>query len=92
MAKYYVQSGNLRRVVSSGSAERAALWVVHQAMQQIAPQFREGEPAAAEVAETVVLDDVIAVSEVGFDRSDALEVETFEAFRKWYSLCESLDL
>ena len=91
MAKYYVQSGNLRRVVTSGSAERAALWVVHQAMQQIAPQFRE-EGQAALAADTVVLDDMIAVSEVGFDRSDAFEVETFEAFRKWYSLCESLDL
>ena len=37
MAKFYVQSGTLRAVVDSASADRAALWAVHQAMQQIAP-------------------------------------------------------
>jgi len=37
MAKFYVQSGTLRAVVDSASADRAALWAIHQAMQQIAP-------------------------------------------------------
>jgi len=37
MAKFYVQSGTLRAIVDSASADRAALWAIHQAMQQIAP-------------------------------------------------------
>ena len=37
MAKYYVQSGTLRCVVSAENPRRAALWAVHRAMQQIMP-------------------------------------------------------
>ena len=37
MAKYYVQSGNFRRVVSADSSRKAAIWAVHEVMQQIIP-------------------------------------------------------
>ncbi len=97
MGKFYVQSGNLKRVINSQSAERAAMWVVHQAMQQIAPQFRdERDLAAGRTLRTddpiVVLDDTIIVSEIGFSAGDSIEIETFTAFRKWYAMCETIGI
>ena len=94
MGKFYVQSGNLKRVVNSASADRAAIWAVHQAMQQIAPQFRSDEERVGmpEPLETLVLDDTIQISEIGFAGQDTMEVQTFEAFRKWYALCETIGI
>ena len=37
MAKFYVQSGTLRAIIDSEDAERAALWAVHTAMEQVMP-------------------------------------------------------
>ncbi|EMI23763.1 hypothetical protein [Rhodopirellula europaea] len=37
MAKFYVQSGTFRSVVAADSARKAALWAVHQVMQQVLP-------------------------------------------------------
>lgn len=37
MGKYYVQSGTLRTVVQAESGRKAAIWAVHQAMQQVFP-------------------------------------------------------
>ncbi len=93
MAKYYVQSGNLKRVVDSLSTERAAVWAVHQAMQQIAPQFAETEGIPPQQLEDVIcLSDTILISEVGFESEHQTEFDTFAAFRKWYALCELIDL
>ncbi len=93
MAKFYVQSGNLQRVVDSHSVDRAAVWAVHQAMQQIAPQFGDDEKVSRFSPENlVVLGDEISISEIGFDRSDCYRIDTFAAFRKWYALCEIVDM
>ncbi len=43
MPKYYVQSGNVRTVISAEDAERAALWVIHRTMQQVLPVYDEEE-------------------------------------------------
>ena len=37
MSKYYVQSGTMRTVVQAETTRKAALWAVHQAMQQVLP-------------------------------------------------------
>jgi hypothetical protein len=92
MAKFYVQTGNLKRIIDSASAELAAVWAVHQAMQQIAPQFTELPKKPITRDEVVVLGDNIQISEVGFDNGDSQSIETFTAFRKWYALCELVDL
>lgn len=42
MSKYYVQSGTVKSIVEAESSRRAALWAVHQAMQQILPLEHEG--------------------------------------------------
>jgi len=97
VAKFYVQSGTLRTVIDSQDVDRAALWAVHQAMQQIAPVDCETEVAPDEKPQQltqtglIVLGDTIDISEVGFDRDDACKVETFDAFYEWHCLVKALD-
>ncbi len=97
MAKFYVQSGTLRTIIDSQDVDRAALWAVHQAMQQIAPVDSETELAPDEKSQQltrtglIVLGDTIEISEVGFDRDDAFKIETFDAFHEWHCLVKALD-
>lgn len=97
MAKFYVQSGTLRSVVDSEDADRAALWVVHRVMQQIAPIYDDSAMMPTDKEECamskglLVLDDSIRISEVGFDRDDAQVMETFQAVKHWHQLMIALD-
>ncbi len=69
----------------SPEADRAALWAIHQAMEQIAP-LDENDPHHKFEKITrqgmVILGEDIRISEVGFDRDDALTIDTFEAFHE----------
>ena len=94
MAKFYVQSGTLRAIVDSEDAERAALWAVHTAMEQVMPLecenqnvelFTVGPPNMIALAETIQL------SEVGFDREDCLRIDTFYAFQHWNLLLKAVE-
>jgi len=97
MAKYYVQSGTLKAVISAESEDRAALWVVHRAMQQIMPIYEDQDLTAQQKCDTVmvegliVLDPTIRMSEVGFDRDDAAVAETFEVVAEWHQLMIALE-
>jgi hypothetical protein len=97
MAKFYVQSGTLRTVIDSVDVDRAALWAVHRAMQQIVPFEGENEAKPNEKslhlkeAGFIVLGDTIEISEIGFDHDDAVRVETFDAFHEWHCLAQALD-
>ena len=95
MAKFYVQSGTLRTIIDSYDIDRAALWVVHQAMQQIVPIDCEAEPIdkSKQLCESglIVLGEFIEISEIGFDREDAARVDTFDAFHAWHCLVQALD-
>jgi len=102
MAKFYVQSGTLKAIVDSDDAQRAALWAVHQAMQQIAPvnepasQTSNSTPPFSDFYESapqklISLGDTIILSEVGFDHDDAFTIDTFEAFREWHALWHALE-
>jgi hypothetical protein len=101
MAKFYVQSGTLKAIVDSADAQRAALWAVHQAMQQIAPIEdpperdcdRSSLDCVAPSAQPnfISLGDTIMLSEIGFDRDDHESVDTFEAFREWHALWHALE-
>ncbi|RMF41651.1 MAG: hypothetical protein D6753_09220 [Planctomycetota bacterium] len=97
MAKYYVQSGNVRVVLEADDAEKAALWVVHKTMQQVIPVYEDDELSPEEKSEVsllqglMVLGNTIQVSEQGFDRLDALELDTFELMVHWNQLMIALD-
>ncbi len=97
MAKYYVQSGNVRVVLEADDAEKAALWVVHKTMQQVIPVYEDDEMTPEEKSRVsliqglMVLGNTIMVSEQGFDRIDALELDTFELMVHWNQLMIALD-
>lgn len=89
MAKFYVQSGTFRRVVAADSPHKAALWAVHEVMQQILPTE---DDRATEPAESVtVLSGRVRVDERGFDRDDARELPTMEVMGQWTEMVMTLD-
>ena len=77
MAKFYVQSGTMRRVVQADSRRKAALWAVHEALQQILPMEDTATESPEAKSESVssqgiaVLSAKVSVSERGFEGSDA---------------------
>jgi hypothetical protein len=96
MAKYYVQSGNIKTVIAAEDAERAALWAVHCAMRQVVPVYEDEELTADEKGEAAavqgirVLGNTTRISEIGFDRHDCIELDTFELVVHWHQLMIAL--
>ena len=96
MAKYYVQSGTVRTIVAADDSEKAALWTVHKTMQQVVPVYEDVELTATEKNEVaqvqgiMVLGSAVKVSEQGFDRDDAEELDTFELVTHWHQLMMAL--
>lgn len=97
MAKFYVQSGNVRTVISADDSEKAALWVVHKALQQVVPVYEEAELSPDQKSEITILQGVmvlgndIQISEKGFDRSDSEKLDTFNLLVHWHQLMIALD-
>jgi len=97
MAKYYVQSGTLRSVVQAESSRKAALWAVHQAMQQVLPMEDQSDQSPQAKSEKVsrvgvaVLSGNVTVSQQGFDRQDATTMLTLEVVTEWNQLVTTLD-
>lgn len=97
MAKFYIQSGNVRTVISADNSEKAALWVVHKAMQQVIPVYEDEEltPEKKEeiaiVEGVMVLGNAVRVSQIGFDRTDSEELDTFELLVHWHQLMVALE-
>ena len=94
MAKFYVQSGTLRAIIDSEDAERAALWAVHTAMEQVMPL--DDDHSSIEIisngpANMIALAETIELSEVGFDREDCLRIDTFDAFQHWNLLFKAVE-
>jgi hypothetical protein len=94
MAKYYVQSGTLRTVVQAESSRKAAIWAVHQAMQQVLPLDEEPAEAKRERIgsdRAAVLSGKVTVSESGFDREESTTLPTLEVVTEWNQMVTTLD-
>ncbi|EMI45221.1 hypothetical protein [Rhodopirellula sp. SWK7] len=101
MAKFYVQSGTFRRVVAADSSRKAALWAVHEVMQQILPTEDDCDSNATPTADRLgndesvqkmtVLSGVVRVNERGFDRDDANEMSTMEVVGEWNQMAMTLE-
>jgi len=88
MAKYYVESGTVRLIVSAADPRRAALWTVHRTLEHIlpdAPVVIESEDEKFQV-----LGDRVRLSERGFDRADSAEFDTLELVSEWSRLMIAL--
>ncbi len=92
MAKFYVQCGFIRQVLTAESADQAALAVVDIALQP--HLWIYDDPALTDVdcrdhlmVEALLhLDAAIRVSQRGFDRPDAELVGTPETIQQWHAL------
>ncbi len=97
MAKFYIQSGTMRATLAADDSRRAALWAVHQAMQQIVPVYEDCDLTPEQKSDAVlvegmlVLDGKIRLSEQGFDRDDAEVLNTFEVVTEWNQLMVALE-
>lgn len=97
MAKYYVQSGTMRTVVQAETSRKAALWAVHQAMQQVLPieDHSEDSPETKSQRATeggiAVLSAKVMISEQGFDREDAASLPTLDVVSQWNEMVITLD-
>lgn len=107
MTKFYVQSGTFRRIVAADNSRKAALWAVHEVMQQILPTDSNdqcpaagnrpavapngGSPHGSDETPVVVLAAKVRVDERGFDRQDATELSTMEVVAEWNQMVMTLD-
>ena len=95
MAKFYVQSGTLRRVVQAESSRQAALWAVHQVMQQVLPVDSDtvGQTTSEAVSHrgVAVLSGKVTVSQRGFDGEDAATLPTMDVVAEWNQMVTTLD-
>ena len=97
MSKYYVQSGTMRTVVQAETTRKAALWAVHQAMQQVLPM--EGNLTDSDDLRmdahgqdgVAVLSQRVCISERGFDRDDSISLPTMEVVTDWNEMVVTLD-
>ncbi|GAA4431958.1 hypothetical protein [Bremerella cremea] len=94
MAKFYVESGTLRLIVDAADARRAALWAVHRSLEHILPNEEEeldvDNLPEVEPAGSMVLGDVIRLSERGFENQDTVEYETLNIVSEWSQLMMAL--
>lgn len=94
MAKYYIESGNVRTVISAEDPEKAALWVIHKALQQVLPVYEDEQPEVNQKANTddlMVLGNKIRLTETGFECTEAVELETLELVNHWTQLMLALE-
>ena len=97
MAKFYVQSGTMRTVVQAESSRKAALWAVHQAMQQVLPVEDDSAASPESKSEHVSRDGVavlsqrVSISQRGFDREDSTSLTTMDIVREWNDLVVTLN-
>jgi hypothetical protein len=101
MAKFYVESGTLRMTVQADDAEKAALWAVHKALQQVLPMEGDDldEQPSLDVFEKqrrvvargcMILGDSLRLSELGFGRPDAIRFATYDLVNEWSKLMLAL--
>lgn len=97
MSKFYVQSGSMRSVVEAESSRKAALWAVHQAMQQVLPVEEERQSVTESEGQKrpdktlAVLSGKLRVSQCGFDHADATQMATMEVVSEWNQMVTTLD-
>ncbi len=97
MAKFYVQSGTMRNIVQAESVRKAALWAVHQTMQQVLPIEDHDQQSPAVKGQQMalrgvaVLSSTVKISELGFDQLDAAILPTMEVVSEWNQMVMTLN-
>lgn len=96
MAKYYVQSGNHKMVMTAADSQAAALWLIHCALKEVLPAYDDPSLTVDERCEIALmhgllkLDSAVSVNERGFDRTDSEQFEAVEIINAWHQLMSAL--
>lgn len=100
MAKFYVQSGKISYIVGANDAEGAAMWAMHQTIENMVdknlldPEFEDDTEFlyyGSMLDGLAQFAPVIRCSQIGFGRTDAGELETEQVFLHWNQLREAAD-
>ena len=85
MAKYYVQSGHVKLILDAADARQAAIDTFQWSCDKQATIHADSPLEHIQTAERYgwQLEDVIRVSEIGFDRRDAEEFDTLDIVAAW---------
>jgi hypothetical protein len=92
MAKYYVQCGLSRQLIQAEDARGAALWAVHQIIEQAIDLdsidwLDEDQINNLDLIRVMLaLDDQVLVSEIGFGRCESGAFETPDIMTEWNQL------
>ncbi len=92
MAKYYVQCGLSQQLIQAEDASGAALWAVHQIIEQAIDLdsidwMDEDQINNMDLIRVMLaLDPQVLVSEIGFGRCEAGAFETPEIMTEWNQL------
>ncbi len=91
MAKFYVESGTLRMVITANNSRGAALWAAHRALSDVLPFVgEESENPTNDGTQRFKLGETIQVSQRGFDRSDCRRYTTLDLIKEWSQLIVAL--
>lgn len=91
MAKFYVESGNLRMVITANNSRGAALWAVHRALSGVLPFVAgDSENPTTSDGQRFKLDETIRVDQRGFDRRDARKFDALDLITEWSQLIVAL--
>ena len=91
MAKFYVESGSLRLVISANNSRGAALWAVHRALSGVLPfTGDEGEKPTSVNGQRFKLGETIRVNQRGFDSDIGRSYETMALVTEWSQLVSAL--
>jgi len=92
MAKFYVQSGNLKMVLQARDSRCAAIWAAHRTLGDNLPFLDEQPEVALHASENLPrLGEKIRVSQRGFDRPDAKVFVTLDVVSEWSRLLVALE-
>jgi hypothetical protein len=96
MAKYYLQSGTVRLVIDAEDQERATLWFIHRSLEALTSLYEDDTLDPHRKLDTVMiesmldLDELIQISEQGFDRNDSETRDTLDTVLYWHQLMIAL--
>ena len=92
MRKFYATSGRCQKIVGSRDAESAALWSLHQFLDEqvdldTIDWFDEAEIDNLDLIQALIsLGEEVCISEIGFGRSEAGCFDTADVMTQWQHL------
>lgn len=96
MAKYYLESGSAKLILDCEDADRAALWLIHRAMESIQSVYEDDTVTEDRKLDSAIVESLldlgpsILISEQGFGHPDAQQKDTFDVVMYWHQLMVAL--